>query len=82
MYFCCGAQGNTIYYNTFRQNTMENANDTFSNQWDDGTVGNYWDDYTEKYPAAIQLGDVWDTPYIISYGENQDRFPLVNPVQT
>ena len=82
MFFCCGAQGNTIYYNTFKQNTMENANDTLSNQWDNGTDGNYWDDYTEKYPAAIQLGDVWDTPYIISDGENQDRFPLVHPVQT
>ena len=82
MYFCCGAEGNTVYYNTFKQNTEDNANDTLSNQWDNDEVGNYWDDYTEKYPEAKQQGDVWDTPYNISDGRNKDRFPLVNPVQT
>lgn len=82
MYLCCGTQGNTVYYNTFNQSTKENANDTFSNKWDNGEVGNYWDDYTEKYPEAKQQGDVWDTPYNISDGRNQDRFPLVHPVQT
>jgi len=81
MYFCCGAEGNTVYYNTFNQNTEENANDTLSNQWDNGEVGNYWDDYTEKYPEAKPQGDVWNTPYNISDGRNKDRFPLVNPVQ-
>jgi len=82
MYFCCGAEGNTMFYNTFKRNIEKNAYDKLSNQWDNGTDGNYWDDYTEKYPEAKQQGDVWNTPYIISDGKNQDRFPLVHPVQT
>lgn len=80
MYFCCGAEGNTMFYNTFKRNIEKNAYDELSNQWDNGTDGNYWDDYTEKYPEAEQQGDVWNTPYIISDGKNQDRFPLVHPV--
>jgi len=46
-------------------------------------VGNYWSDYTEKYPDAekiirILLPDYWDIPYDVS-GEdlNQDLYPLV-----
>lgn len=82
MFFCCGAKTNTMFHNTFMHNDEANAIDALNNQWDNGTTGNYWDDYTEKYPAAIQQGDVWDTPYKISQGENIDRFPLVHPIQT
>lgn len=82
MFFCCGAKVNTMFHNTFMRNDEANAVDALDNQWDNGNAGNYWDDYTEKYPTAIQQGDVWDTPYKISQGENIDRFPLVNPIQT
>ena len=47
--------------------------------------GNYWAEYTAKYPNASQLGStgVWDTPY--SYNSSyesliQDNHPLVNPL--
>jgi len=78
--FCCGAKNNVIYYNIFKQNSDYNARDDLTNQWDNESVGNYWDDYTEKHPDARQIDGIWDTPYNITAGDNIDRFPLVNPV--
>lgn len=36
-------------------------------QWDNGTVGNYWSDYTTRYPGALEIGHtgMGDTPYAI-----------------
>ena len=79
MYFCCGAHNNIMYYNAFEQNSEFNAYDSLSNQCNNGSVGNYWDDYTEKYPDATELDGIWNTPYDIS-GGNQDKYPLVKPV--
>ena len=44
------------------------------------THGNYWNDYTTRYPSATNDGTVWNTPYTID-GEAsaQDNYPLVNP---
>lgn len=80
MLFCCGAQSNVIYYNVFKQNNEYNAQDDVNNQWDNESIGNFWDDYGEKYPDAIQIDSIWDTPYNITGGDNMDRFPLVNSV--
>ena len=77
---CCESKNNVIYYNNFKQNGGYSARDTATNQWDNGNVGNYWDDYTEKYPDAIQMDGIWDIAYNITGGDNIDRFPLVNPV--
>jgi parallel beta-helix repeat protein len=49
----------TQYLNTMLNSTI----------WDDGTTGNYWDDYTG--PGA----------YPINGGSNADRFPLTAPMQ-
>jgi hypothetical protein len=68
-----------LYNNIFEQNSIYNARDDVSNQWDNEIVGNFWDDYEEKYPEAIQIDNIWDIPYKIT-GDNIDRFPLVNPV--
>ena len=78
MYFCCGAQSNMMYYNTFKQNTEWNARDKVNNQWDNGSIGNYWDDYNGTDADGDGLDD---TPYGISDGSNQDRYPLMNPYQ-
>ena len=69
---------NTIYHNNFIGNT-QNAFDNGINTWDDGTKGNYWGDYKEKYPDAKKVccKGIWDTPYDIPGGENKDRYPLV-----
>ena len=58
---------NTIYNNNFIGND-QNAYDDCINTWDNGSAGNYWDDYTG-------IGDV---PYNISGGDNQDLYPLMN----
>ncbi len=79
MYLCCNAQDNKMYYNIFKQNSEWNAQDTFNNQWDNGSVGNYWDNYTEKYPDATDVGGIWDTAYEISVFTDPDEYPLVNP---
>lgn len=51
------------------------------NAWDNGKEGNYLSDYLENYPYAKEIdgSGIWDTPYIISEN-NQDNYPLVNPV--
>ena len=80
---CCGAGNNKIYHNTFRHNT-ENAQDDIHNHWDNGSIGNYWDDYIENNPDAAQINGIWDTPYNItgihSDSSIYDRYPLVNPI--
>jgi len=78
LYFCCGSKNNMVYLNIFEQNSVYNANDTISNQWDNGSIGNYWDDYIENHPDAKQINGIWDIPYNVTGGDNIDRFPLVN----
>ena len=48
------------------------------NVWDNGVEGNYWSDYEDRYPNAIELNGsgIWDTPYVID-GKNQDNYPVV-----
>lgn len=79
--FCCGANDNTVYYNTFIQNSEENAWDGLTNQWNYEENGNYWSDYTERYPNAskIWIKGIWDTPYDIPGGDNIDEYPLIKP---
>ena len=71
---------NTIYRNNL-VNTIENAYGAGINQWDSGSEGNYWSDYREKYPGAVEIDDsgIWNTPYAIPGGESIDRFPLMQP---
>jgi parallel beta-helix repeat protein len=53
------------------------------NTWDNGypTGGNYWSNYADQYPDAKEREDsgIWDTSYIIDEN-NQDRYPLLSPV--
>jgi len=79
LYFCCGARDNIAYNNNFKENVIWHANDAIGNQWDNGIIGNYWDDYEEKYPDSIKSNGIWNTPYNIT-GGNTDNFPLVNPI--
>ena len=74
IYFCCGANNNIVYNNVFINNTNWNANDGLKNTWDNGTVGNYWDDYTGVDADGDGIGD---SPYNISGGDNKDNYPLM-----
>jgi nitrous oxidase accessory protein NosD len=52
--------------------------------WDNGSMGNYWSDYSAKYPNATEIGGsgtgTGDTPYVIN-GNNQDNYPLWSPAE-
>jgi len=72
---------NVFYHNNFMNNSVQVDNMTpeYANLWDNGCEGNYWNDYTARYPEAKQINNtgIWDTPYAIDEN-NVDRFPLMN----
>jgi len=81
LYICCGAQDNTIYENSFIKNLKHVDYTIFNvNYFYKDDLGNYWDDYLERYPNASQLNGVWDTSYLIPSSTSQDKYPLVEPV--
>ena len=81
------SNNNLIYHNNFINNRYYHAYDKGINIWDNGypSCGNYWSDYTgiDNYSGLNQdiLGsdDVGDAPYNISGGDNEDRYPLMEP---
>jgi predicted outer membrane repeat protein len=80
--YCTSQRTPVIYHNNFVVN-IQNAYDEETSIWDNDypSGGNYWDDYEERYPDAQEIGDsgIWDTPYTIEDGDNQDRYPLIDP---
>jgi len=49
------------------------------NDWDVGSVGNYWSDHPTRYPAATHDHQTWDVPYQIDNSQAskaQDDHPL------
>jgi parallel beta-helix repeat protein len=81
---CCNSEDNTIYYNNFisNRNWHTSVGDTLNNIWNYKGVGNYWDDYEEKYQNATQNDGIWQTPYTVTSEANKDYFPLVNPIDS
>ncbi|MHC1575866.1 MAG: NosD domain-containing protein, partial [Methanosarcinaceae archaeon] len=79
-----GTRYNLFHHNAFARNNLEQVqvlDDGSHNLWDDGSEGNYWHDYTVRYPAATNDGTVWDTPYDLSGSASaRDLYPLyMNP---
>jgi parallel beta-helix repeat protein len=73
------SSGNEFYHNSFVGNYAQAMiYDSSANIWDDGSEGNYWSDYSTKYPNATQVGATWNTPYVIKTN-NVDNHPLVVP---
>ena len=70
---------NKICHNNFMNNTINASASGISNVWDDGSKGNYWSDYSLKYPNAIEIDDsgVWNIPYTISPSD-ADHYPLIS----
>jgi len=77
--FGCLAENNTFYHNVFVDNNYNvgfDANVTLiGNLWDNGSEGNYWDDYNG---TDINRDGIGDTPYVIN-GANVDNYPLMFP---
>jgi parallel beta-helix repeat protein len=68
------------YYGNTEPYTLVNGTDIVS--WDNGTVGNYWSDFTTKYPNASEVGTtgLWNMSYVIDEN-NTDHYPLMQPVE-
>jgi parallel beta-helix repeat protein len=77
-----GAGPNTFLLNNFQYNTDQAAGLHKWDIFDDGTLGNYWSDYSTKYPGAIAEGVVWSMPYRVLTGHFAvDSRPLVYPYE-
>lgn len=77
------SQANTIFGNNFGWNDSRiTAPLNEANSWDNGSMGNYWSDYSTKYPNATEIGNsrIGDTPYVIN-ANNQDNCPLMTPIE-
>ncbi len=70
-------EGNSIYFNSFVNPGYNAYDDGVSNVWDNGSHGNYWDDYTG--------GDAGDGTGAISHwlagsALSQDNHPIMNSI--
>jgi len=65
------SSNNVIFLNYFVRNTI-NAREQGKNQWDNGTIGNYWDDY--NYVDRDHNG-IGDSSYRVP-NDGQDHFPI------
>jgi len=78
-----GGSRNQIFNNTFIRNNggmVQAFDSSVNNSWDDGAYGNYWSDYSMKYPGAGNDTRIWDTPYLIDgRAGSLDRYPSVAP---
>ena len=68
---------NEIFRNNFINNKDEIISEyNYENIWDDGTLGNYWDDYIGSDRDGDGIGDI---PRIIENDSNNDSYPLMVP---
>lgn len=72
------ASNNVIFHNNFINNLGGNAKDSSDNKWDNEypSGGNFWDDYEGEDSDEDGIGD---SPYNVPGGNNQDRYPLMDP---
>jgi len=72
----CNSNKNVIYNNNFIIN-IKPAYDNEINQWDNGTIGNYWSDFKD---VDENKDGIFDHERLIYGGNSLDRFPLVTPI--
>ncbi|TFF88578.1 MAG: hypothetical protein EU548_08680, partial [Promethearchaeota archaeon] len=67
---------NTFYENHFIDNNENAYDDGTDNYWDNGIIGNYWDDYKG---SDLNFDSIGDDPYDINgTANNQDAYPICN----
>jgi parallel beta-helix repeat protein len=78
LYISKQSDNNIIYMNNFLTNTVH-AYDQGTNIWNNeySVGGNYWDTYNGTDTNNDGIGD---KPYKIIGGNNQDRYPLIQPI--
>ena len=77
VYLWMYSRNNTLHHNNFINNTAGNAYDEgIYNQWDSGSAGNYWHDYTGNDTDHNGIGD--DPYYIQGSAGSVDRYPLIH----
>jgi parallel beta-helix repeat protein len=70
---------NTFWNNTFTENARHAFENGTLNFWDNGIIGNFWDNYTDLGSNAIDSNDdgIGDIPYILlGLESNQDNLPI------
>jgi thermitase len=75
-FYSSNSRNNIFYHNSFISNTVQVCRKDTDNFWDNGLEGNYWSDYNGTDANGDEIGD---TPYIV-YGNNTDRYPLMEPI--
>ncbi len=69
-----GGNNNLLYMNYFIGNQINAEDQGNNNKWDNGSIGNYWDDYEGQDLNDDGIGDI---PYNISGTSNsKDYFPI------
>lgn len=77
------SDSNLFHHNDFKENVVENAFDSSTNEWNSVTQkGNYWSNFDEASEGAYDNdGDgIVDTEYPVPGGENKDKYPLFSSV--
>ena len=68
-------EDNLLYDNTLIGNTLNAQDNGTTNKWDNGVIGNFWDDYNGD---DVNLDGIGDTQYNISgLASSVDRFPQI-----
>jgi len=70
---------NSIWMNYISNNSISQGWSDSPSNWDNGTLGNYWGDFVERYPDATSSNGIWwDWEYQVDATIYNDTKPLVH----